>query len=144
MKRGLFILFFLLLINILFISADSCSTLISCDYSKISGGQYHTCGIRANDSRVLCWGRGSSGQLGDGGTSYNSIPTLITDLSEYVSISAGNLHTCGIRKNDSRVLCWGEGNLGQLGDGSTGDNLIPNFINDTSASAYKSLDTISD
>src|SRR3989339_594405 len=142
MKRGLFILFFLLLINILFISADSCSTLISCDYSKISGGQYHTCGIRANDSRVLCWGRGSSGQLGDGGTSYNSIPTLITDLSEYVSISAGNLHTCGIRKNDSRVLCWGEGNLGQLGDGSTGDNLIPNFINDTSA--YKSLDTISD
>src|SRR3989339_843864 len=137
MKRSVFIFFCLLFINILFISADSCSTLISCDYSKISGGQYHTCGIRANDSRVLCWGRGSSGQLGDGGTSYNSIPTLITDLSEYVSISAGNLHTCGIRKNDSRVLCWGEGNLGQLGDGSTGDNLIPNFINDTSA--YSSI-----
>ena len=137
MKRGLFILFFLLLINILFISADSCSTLISYDYSKISGGQYHTCGIRANDSRVLCWGRGSSGQLGDGGTGYNSVPTLTTDLSVYVSVSSGNLHTCGIRKNDSRVLCWGEGNLGQLGDGSTGDNLIPTLISDSSA--YSSI-----
>src|SRR3989339_574008 len=137
MKRSVFIFFCLLFINILFISADSCSTLISCDHSKISGGQYHTCGIRANDSRVLCWGRGSSGQLGDGGTGYNSVPTLTTDLSVYVSVSSGNLHTCGIRKNDSRVLCWGEGNLGQLGDGSTGDNLIPTLISDSSA--YSSI-----
>lgn len=52
----------------------------------ISAGQDHTCGIKA-DSKLYCWGRNQSGELGDGtsciGYPYNCAdkhtPTLIAD-----------------------------------------------------------------
>src|SRR3989339_600995 len=105
----------------------------------ISAGLFHACGIRANDSRVLCWGRGDWGNLGDGQTTNNPNPNITTDSSAYSSISAGTYHTCGIRTNDSRVLCWGLGSAGQLGDGSTGSHTIgnPNITTDTSG--YKKV-----
>src|SRR3989339_849007 len=101
---------------------------------SISAGNYHTCGIRANDSRVLCWGGRNYGALGDGNDSNtdNLNPNVTTDTSSYISVSAGYFYTCGIRANDSRVLCWGQGDNGQLGDGGIGDNLIPTLINDSS------------
>src|SRR3989339_521606 len=107
----------------------------------ISGGSLHTCGIRANDSRVLCWGNGNYGQLGDGSTSAhnNSNPNVTTDSSAYTSISAGWRQTCGIRTNDSRVLCWGNGDYGQLGDGITSAHNVSNPNLTTDSSAYKSV-----
>src|SRR3989339_631844 len=101
-------------------------------YISVSAGYFYTCGIRANDSRVLCWGSGLWGKLGDGSTTNHSEPNLTTDNSSYTKIYVGYYHTCGIRANDSRVLCWGQGDNGQLGDGGIGDNLIPTLINDSS------------
>src|SRR3989339_779091 len=111
-------------------------------YTSVSVGSIHTCGIRANDSRVLCWGDNYYGQLGNGTTTDSIIPILTSDSSAYSSISAGRLHTCGIRANDSRVLCWGESDYGRLGDGSSGDNLNPNVTTDTSP--YTSINAGSD
>src|SRR3989339_510082 len=105
---------------------------------SISAGNYHTCGIRANDSRVLCWGSGNYGKLGDGSTTNHSEPNLTTDNSSYTKIYVGYYHTCGIRANDSRVLCWGAGDYGILGDGqNTTDRYSPYLTTDTSA--YKSV-----
>ncbi len=112
--------------------------LISDDsaYNMISAGYSHTCGIRTNDSRVLCWGKGDSGELGDGDTFNHDIgdPNLTADSNSYKIISSGNSHTCGIRTNDSRVLCWGSGDWGELGDGDTSDHEIgiPNLTTDSS------------
>src|SRR3989339_503119 len=108
----------------------------------ISARDQHTCGIRANDSRVLCWGDNYYGQLGNGTTTDSIIPILTSDSSAYSSVSAGQYHTCGIRANDSRVLCWGESLSGRLGDGSSGDNLNPNVTTDTSP--YTSINAGSD
>src|SRR3989339_987227 len=111
-------------------------TTDSSAYSSVSAGSYHTCGIRQNDSRVLCWGRGNSGQLGDNGQIEKTNPTLTTDTSPYSSVSAGEDYTCGIRTNDSRVLCWGYGLYGQRGDGQTSNNQAnPNVTTDSSAYA---------
>jgi alpha-tubulin suppressor-like RCC1 family protein len=99
---------------------------------SISAGDFHTCGIRASDSKVLCWGRGNYGQLGNGGTADKLNPTLTSDTSAYLSVTAGSYHTCGIR-SDSKVLCWGRGNYGQLGNGGTADKLNPTLTSDTSA-----------
>src|SRR3989339_884363 len=107
-------------------------TTDSSSYSSVSAGSYHTCGIRQNDSRVLCWGRGNSGQLGDNGQIEKTNPTLTTDTSPYSSVSAGEDYTCGIRTNDSRVLCWGRSTEGQLGDGETTTRLVPTLTSDTS------------
>ncbi len=86
---------------------------------SISAGNYHTCGIRANDSRVMCWGKNTEGELGDGTTSDKYTPTLINDSSAYLMVSASHTHTCAIRANDSRVLCWGGNVDGEIGDGTT-------------------------
>ena len=101
----------------------------------ISAGGLHTCGIRANDSRVLCWGYNNRGQLGNGSTGGNlTNPTPITDITAYTIVTAGGYHTCGIRANDSRVTCWGWNNQDQLGNGSTGGNLTnPTPTTDTNA-----------
>src|SRR3989339_397621 len=117
-------------------------TTDSSAYSSISAGGYHTCGIRSSDSRVLCWGRGDYGQLGDGSNAtHNTLnPNITTDSSIYTSISTGTMHTCGIRSNDSRVMCWGQGTSGQLGDGQTIVSK-PNPNVTTDSSAYISINT---
>jgi surface protein len=106
-------------------------------YKAISMGSYHACGIRANDSRVLCWGRNNYGQLGNGsnGTinANSSTPILVADSSAYTMVSAGETQTCGIRANDSRVLCWGTNNGGELGIGNDTAYFVPTLINDTAA-----------
>ncbi|MFT4309934.1 MAG: S8 family serine peptidase, partial [Candidatus Woesearchaeota archaeon] len=83
---------------------------------SISAGEAHSCGVRANDSRVLCWGWNRYGELGDGTTDQRENPTLTSDSSGFVSVSAGRYHSCGVRANDSRVLCWGWNRYGELGD----------------------------
>src|SRR3989339_438590 len=124
-------------------SGDNLNPNVTTDtspYTSINAGSDHTCGIRQNDSRVLCWGLGTSGQRGDGQTLLNQFnPNVTTDLSAYASISVGNLHACGIRVNDSRVLCWGSGNYGQLGDGSNASHSVLNPNITTDSSAYSSV-----
>src|SRR3989339_843725 len=116
------------------------NTTDSAEYLSVNTKGWHTCGIRVNDSRVLCWGYDNHGQLGDGQTANNGNPNITTDSSIYSSVSAGYYHTCGIRTNDSRVLCWGEGDYGQLGDSSTSahNTLNPNVTTDSSV--YTSID----
>ncbi len=88
---------------------------------SISAGYAHTCAV-LDDGRALCFGAGSSGQLGQ------DIPVDVGDGSGYltasgivkvppsvkfVSISAGWFHTCGVLA-DGRGLCFGQ-NSGRLG-----------------------------
>ncbi len=84
----------------------------------LASGEFHTCAILDNGS-VSCWGKGESGQLGNGGISNTSTPTLVSSLGigrTAVAISAGDTHTCAILDN-GEVSCWGYGSNGQLGDG---------------------------
>jgi geranylgeranyl pyrophosphate synthase len=40
-----------------------------------------------------------------------------------VAVSAGMLHTCGLRR-DGSLWCWGDGTWGQRGDGITPSNIL--------------------
>jgi len=94
--------------------------------TKISAGYFHTCAIVDNGS-VACWGSGSNGKLGNGGTSDSLTPTLTSSLGPgrtAVAISAGSGHTCAILDNGS-VSCWGSGGNGALGNGGTSNSLTP-------------------
>ena len=84
----------------------------------------HTCAV-TSDSSVLCWGAGSRGQIGDGGTSGRLIPTPVVGLSgPAISVAAGgfldfnNGQTCALIVGGS-VQCWGNNDVGQLGIGNT-------------------------
>ena len=97
----------------------------------ISTGYGHTCVILDN-GEVSCWGTGNRGQLGHGGTSHQSSPTLTSSLGTgrtAVALSSGNTHTCAVLDNGS-VSCWGNGLSGQLGSGGTSNQLTPTLTSD--------------
>ena len=76
----------------------------------ISSGDNHNCVI-LDDGSVSCWGRGADGQLGNGGTSNQNLPTLTSSLGTNrtaVALSSGAAHTCAILDN-GQVTCWGRG-----------------------------------
>ena len=108
------------------------AVLLNSGVTAISAGQLHTCAIHntadEDETEVLaakCWGRNSSGQLGNGssGDSNSSLlPVQVTDLDSGVSaISAGENHTCALHSGAAK--CWGVNTNGQLGNGvNTGSN----------------------
>jgi alpha-tubulin suppressor-like RCC1 family protein len=108
----------------------------------VSAGADHTCALRDDDS-IVCWGVGDNGRLGT--NSNSSIGDFDGEMGDALvavdlgvglsalAMSAGAAHTCAIR-DDERVVCWGVGDNGRLGDGAgltvgdepneMGDNLI--------------------
>ena len=74
----------------------------------MSSGCDHTCGILDDDS-LLCWGKNSYGQLGDGISEDYSSPVRV-DFGEGIMITGLELgceHTCAILKDEARI-CRGE------------------------------------
>ena len=106
----------------------------------LSSGEHHTCAILDNGS-VSCWGRGSDGQLGDGGTSDQTTPKLTSSLGAgrmAVGLSSGYFHTCLILDNGSSS-CWGDGSYGQLGNGATSDQTTPTLTSSLGSGRIASL-----
>lgn len=91
----------------------------------VAAGGAHTC-AQLDDGTVKCWGLNASGQLGQGDTSNRGDgPGELGEALNPVdlgagrianSIGAGGRHTCAVL-DDATVKCWGEGTVGELGQG---------------------------
>ena len=97
---------------------------------QVSSGSAHTCALKS-DGTVNCWGSGSYGQLGDGTVVGKTYPVVVISgqgssnpLRDIVQVSSGAAHTCAL-KSDGTVNCWGNGNLGRLGDGTSTSKNYP-------------------
>ncbi len=86
----------------------------------VEGG--FACAITASSNRVSCWGAGSRGQLGQGSEDA-STPLTVPGLTGASALTLGPAHACAIvtAAEGPRVECWGAGEAGQLGNGSSGD-----------------------
>lgn len=91
------------------------------EWSSVSCGQGHTCAIR-DDGSLWCWGRNSSGELGLGAGVPEQLraPQRVGSDVDWVSVAAGQHHTCGIRGSvegevGGNLWCWGANASGQLG-----------------------------
>lgn len=95
------------------------------DAVDLESGYAHTCVVRRGGT-VECWGWNSYGQLGDGVAThancggYDCSPSrvVVSGVSDVVQISGRHSHTC-VRHSTGRVSCWGAGEGGALGDGTT-------------------------
>jgi len=83
--------------------------------TQISSGTSHSCAVRA-DGRLLCWGAGGSGQLGNGSTSNSTTPVQVAGDLTFRSVTAGTAHTCAITTGGA-AYCWGSNTNGELGVG---------------------------
>jgi len=90
----------------------------------ISAGLQHSCALTTGGG-VKCWGRNSSGQLGDGSTSNRLTPVEVTGLTSGVSAISADMHYSCALTTSGAVKCWGSNSQGQLGDGSTTQRLTP-------------------
>src|SRR5690606_5247373 len=105
-------------------------TYVSIDVGGASG-----CGVTTS-SRLVCWGWNGSSVLGLGDTHNRHQPTMVVE-NNWLSVSIGDDHACGLRlrlvlpspKVDQRY-CWGNNNVGRLGDGTTTDRPTPAWVND--------------
>jgi alpha-tubulin suppressor-like RCC1 family protein len=90
--------------------------------TQVSVGGAFACAL-ISDGSVECWGRNDFGALGPTGpTSTSVIPTSnvpikVTGLGGAKAISAGAGHVCALLTNGA-VWCWGQGDRGQLGNGT--------------------------
>lgn len=86
------------------------------DWKSVSAGGDHTCGVTVG-GKVYCWGSNAAGQLGSpGGEALRpraiDLSNTSTGALSFISVSAGENHTCGVTGwNAGPVYCWGS-NIG--------------------------------
>lgn len=106
------------------------------DAQLIAVGDLFACAAIGKDNSVYCWGRGSSGQLGNGQRADQPKPVAVcgegytSDCAKHVlkgvkALTAGSEHVCAIVGDNNTAYCWGSGSNGRLGNGKTDYQLTP-------------------
>lgn len=91
--------------------------------ATVAAGSTHSCGLTP-DGQAYCWGRNSSGQLGDGTTTDRPTPVPVATGLRFASIRAGIYHTVALTPS-GQAYAWGGNAEGQLGDGTTTARVAP-------------------
>lgn len=94
---------------------------------SVSVGSMHQCAV-TEAGAVLCWGDNTDHQLGDGTTTARSEPVPVKGLTApATAVAAGINHTCALTSAGA-VACWGDNDMGQLGDGTKTERAAPTAV----------------
>jgi alpha-tubulin suppressor-like RCC1 family protein len=90
-------------------------------FASVSAFGDHTCALAENGDGY-CWGANLHGQVGDGTEPTGEFPsrtkpTRVAGAVQLASIRVGSGHSCALTIAGT-AYCWGNGGLGQRGDGS--------------------------
>jgi len=85
--------------------------------------------VLSASGKVYAWGYGGDGGLGDGSTSNSDLPVAVSAGAIPVgttiaAISGGDSSTLALGAN-GKLYAWGANNIGDLGDGTTTNSLVP-------------------
>ena len=90
--------------------------------AAIAAGGFHSAVLA--DGTMRTWGKGQSGQLGNGGHQASTTPVQVTGLTGVAAPAGGDFFTLAV-KADGTVWAWGDNLNGQLGDGTTTTRTTP-------------------
>lgn len=82
---------------------------------ELASHAHHTC-ARRKSGTVLCWGKNTYGQLGNGSREDSPKLVKVEGLADAVELAVGRDFSCARRKAGG-VVCWGNDENGQLGGG---------------------------
>lgn len=110
--------------------------------TTVSAGGGSACALDTAGS-AYCWGAGSQGQLGNGGSSNVGSPVAVTMPAGkvFTSIAVGFTHACA-STSDGLAYCWGSNDAGQLGIGSTSPSTTPVAVDMTGSLASTTVTSI--
>jgi alpha-tubulin suppressor-like RCC1 family protein len=96
--------------------------------SVTAGLGSHSCGLTAAGT-AWCWGENTYGALGNRSRKDSPIPVKVAGTRIFTQVVAGGFigHTCALIGSGAGY-CWGENELGQIGDGTTIDRLVPRAV----------------
>ncbi|MER5412206.1 RCC1-like domain-containing protein [Streptomyces virginiae] len=106
------------------LSPASVTSLFRSDVDEMSAGGTSSADsfvLARTDSTVKSWGHNSSGQLGNGGNTNQTVPTTVPRLTNIKSVAAGGKHGLAL-DTSGQVYSWGDNAYGQLGNNRTGDS----------------------
>lgn len=93
------------------------------EHAGIFAGGKSACAITV-DGELFCWGDNSRGQLATAGSQVFT-PAPVPGNPEFTSVSVGT-STCAV--GGTGGFCWGAGEFGNLGNGSTADRAVPQGV----------------
>ena len=92
--------------------------------TKIVAGNQHACALLDN-STIRCWGDNAYGQIGNGNTTDQRLPALVSVGARVpIDVWAFGFMTCA-KLNDNSAVCWGLNTLGQAGQGTLTNIVTP-------------------
>lgn len=89
---------------------------------EIAAGSAHS--LARVGSTVWSWGRGGTGQLGNGQTANQTFAAPIGTRSAFITIGAAGDSSFGVQAGGA-AWAWGDSADGRLGDGTTSARLVP-------------------
>jgi alpha-tubulin suppressor-like RCC1 family protein len=94
-------------------------------FASVSAGVEFTCALTVS-GKAYCWGSNDASVLGLGQTSIASSPqpVAVSMQQTFTSIAATWQHVCAATSSGNG-FCWGQNNIGQVGDGTTNTPTTP-------------------
>jgi alpha-tubulin suppressor-like RCC1 family protein len=129
------------------VAVDTSGVLAGKTLTQISAGQQHACALDTA-GQAYCWGLNFDGELGDGTTTDSSVPVVV-DTSGVLAgktltqLSGGESSTCALDASGA-AYCWGDNDIGELGDGTTTSSTVPVAVDLTGKTFTSITGSISD
>ena len=96
--------------------------------TQLAGTYSSFCALEST-GRVYCWGANNYGQLGYGLTNGgSSVPIQVVNVTGAVAVTGDNAQAYCALLATHRIYCWGNDEVGQLGNGATIPHSAPTKV----------------
>ena len=112
------------------------------EIDSVGSGLAHSCAVVQGD--VRCWGWNGYGQLGTGDTDdrLTASATVVTS-GDVAKVVTGSAHSCALLDSGG-VQCWGNNEVGELGNGKQGCPADPDPCKSTTPVTVSGLSGVTD